>query len=127
MYRFIWLVPLLPLIGAAINGIFGRWFRFPEKLIGGIAVGSVALSFLISLTAVYSYGFGSEQQWPKPYVTTQTAFTWIAGGAVRQSLGQESPRETAAYPPIHSQEELTRLITEANGATSSIHFPPSSC
>ena len=43
MYRYIWLVPLLPLIGTAINGIFGRWFRFSEKLIGGIAVGSVAL------------------------------------------------------------------------------------
>jgi NADH-quinone oxidoreductase subunit L len=87
MYKFIWLVPLLPLAGAAINGIFGRWFRFPEKLIGGIAVGSVALSFLISLAAVYSYGFGGAQQWPKPYVTTQAAFTWIRGGAVRQSLG----------------------------------------
>ena len=87
MYKFIWLVPLLPLIGAAINGIFGRWFRFPEKLISGIAVGTVALSFLISLAAVYSYGFGGEQQWPKPYVTTQTVFTWIPGGAVRQSLG----------------------------------------
>jgi NADH-quinone oxidoreductase subunit L len=87
MHKFIWLVPLLPLAGAAINGIFGRWFRFPEKLIGGIAVGTVALSFLISLAAVYSYGFGGEQQWPKPYVTTQTVFTWIPGGAVRQSLG----------------------------------------
>src|SRR5215813_558969 len=87
MYRYIWLVPLLPLAGAAINGIFGRWFRFPEKLVGGIAVGTVALAFLISLTAVYSYGFGSEQQWPKPYVTTQAAFTWIPGGAVSQTLG----------------------------------------
>src|SRR4029450_3319207 len=87
MHKFIWLAPLLPLAGAAINGIFGRWFRFPEKLIGGIAVGTVALSFLISLAAVYSYGFGGEQQWPKPYVTTQTVFTWIPGGAVRQSLG----------------------------------------
>jgi NADH-quinone oxidoreductase subunit L len=90
MYKFIWLVPLLPLFGAAINGIFGRWFRFPEKLIGGIAVGSVALSFLISLTAVYAYGFGSEQQWPKPYVSTQTAFTWIAGGAVNQRLAPQA-------------------------------------
>jgi NADH-quinone oxidoreductase subunit L len=87
MYKYIWLVPLLPLAGAAINGIFGRWLRFPEKLIGGIAAGTIALAFLISLTAVYSYGFGSEQQWPNPYVTTQTAFTWIPGGAVNQSLG----------------------------------------
>src|SRR6266550_5899082 len=87
MYRYIWLVPLLPLIGAAINGIFGRWFRFPEKLIGSIAVGTVALSFLISVAAIYSYGFGSNAQWPNPYVTTQTVFTWIPGGAVQQTLG----------------------------------------
>src|SRR5215831_10776065 len=88
MYKYIWLVPLLPLAGAAINGIFGRWFRFSESLIGGIAVGTVALSFLISLTAVYSYGFGGSAQWPNPYVTTQTAFNWIPAGAVKQSLGQ---------------------------------------
>jgi len=66
MYRYIWLVPLLPLVAAAINGIFGRWFRFSEKLIGGIAVGSVALSFLISVAAIYSYGFSGNQLWPNP-------------------------------------------------------------
>src|SRR5688572_25013460 len=88
MYRYIWLVPLLPLIGAAINGIFGRWFRFPEKLVGGIAVGTIALSFLISVAAIYAYGFSGNALWPNPYVTTQTSFTWISGGAVRQSLGQ---------------------------------------
>jgi NADH-quinone oxidoreductase subunit L len=91
MFRYIWLVPLLPLAGAAINGIFGRWFRFPEKLIGGIAVGTVALSFLISLAAVYSYGFSGNAQWPNPYISTQTAFTWIPGGAVKQSLGTAQP------------------------------------
>src|SRR5437868_11169580 len=88
MYKYIWLVPLLPLAGAALNGIFGRWLRFSEKLIGGIAVASVALSFLISLTAVYSYGFGGNSLWPNPYVTTQTAFNWIPAGAVKQTLGQ---------------------------------------
>src|SRR5689334_10857290 len=100
MFRYIWLVPLLPLVGAAINGIFGRWFRFPEKLVGGIAVGTVALAFLISLTAVYSYGFGSEQQWPNSYVTTQTAFTWIPGGAVAQTLGysQQTPEPIKGQP-----------------------------
>ena len=96
MHRYIWLVPLLPLIGAAINGIFGRWFRFPEKLIGGIAVGTIALSFLITVAAVYSYGFSGNALWPNPYVTTQTSFTWINGGAVRQSLGQQHAAETAA-------------------------------
>ncbi len=91
MYRYIWLVPLLPLIGAAINGIFGRWFRFPEKLIGSIAVGTVALSFLISAAAIYSYGFSGDAQWPNPYVTTQTVFTWIPGGTVQQTLGYATP------------------------------------
>jgi NADH-quinone oxidoreductase subunit L len=91
MYKFIWLVPLLPLAGAAINGIFGRWLRFPEKLVGGIAVGTVALSFLISVAAIYSYGFGGNALWPNPYVSTQTAFTWIPGGAVKQTLGQAAP------------------------------------
>jgi NADH-quinone oxidoreductase subunit L len=94
MHKYIWLVPLLPLIGAAINGIFGRWLRFPEKLIGGIAVGSIALSFLISLAAVYSYGFGGNQLWPNPYVTTQTAFTWINGGAVNKTLGGQPAEAT---------------------------------
>jgi len=94
MYKYIWLVPLLPLAGAAINGIFGRWFRFSEKLIGGIAVGSVALAFLISLTAVFSYGFSGNALWPSPYVTTQTAFTWIPAGAVKQTLGETSESTT---------------------------------
>ena len=109
MYRYIWLVPLLPLAGAAINGIFGRWFRFPEKLIGGIAVGSVALAFLISLTAVYSYGFSGTAQWPEPYVTTQTAFTWIPGGAVQQTLGaaNESP---AAEGQVASPSPKSSLL-----------------
>jgi NADH-quinone oxidoreductase subunit L len=91
MYKYIWLVPLLPLAGAAVNGIFGRWLRFPERLIGGIAVGSVALSFLISVSAIYSYGFSGNSLWPNPYVSTQTAFTWIPGGAVKQTLGQAGP------------------------------------
>jgi len=94
MYKYIWLVPLLPLAGAALNGIFGRRFGFSEKLIGGIAVASVALSFLISLTAVYSYGFGGNAQWPNPYVTTQTAFNWIPAGAVKQTLGQAETSTT---------------------------------
>ncbi|HEY7784619.1 MAG TPA: NADH-quinone oxidoreductase subunit L [Pyrinomonadaceae bacterium] len=90
MHRLIWLVPLLPLAGAAINGLLGRKFRFSEKLIGAIAVGSIALSLLITVAAVYSYGFSSHAIWPNPYVTSQDGafkFTWIPGGAVDQTLG----------------------------------------
>ncbi|HSQ25362.1 MAG TPA: NADH-quinone oxidoreductase subunit L [Pyrinomonadaceae bacterium] len=112
MYKYIWLVPLLPLVAAAINGIFGRWFRFSEKLIGGIAVGSVALSFLISLAAIYSYGFGGNALWPNPYVTTQTAFTWIPAGAVNQTLGQTSESTTisVANRPVQVARPKASLL-----------------
>src|SRR4029078_10654701 len=89
MFKYIWLVPLLPLIGAAINGLLGRKLRFSEQLIGGIAVGSVALAFLISVAAVYSYGFGGHAEWPKPYVSGEDGFSFdcIPGGAVRVNQG----------------------------------------
>ncbi|MDQ3820583.1 MAG: hypothetical protein M3362_23270, partial [Acidobacteriota bacterium] len=93
MYRYIWLVPLLPLTGAAINGLLGRKFRFSEKLIGGIAVGTVALSFLLSVMAVWSYGWGSDARWPQAFVTTQFTYTWIPGGTVQITQGE---RERAA-------------------------------
>jgi NADH-quinone oxidoreductase subunit L len=113
MHKYIWLVPLLPLAGAAINGIFGRWFRFPEKLIGGVAVASVALSFLISLAAVYSYGFSGDSLWPNPYVTTQTAFTWIPGGAVRKTLAaptEGSEANTIANQPGAAASQGSSLL-----------------
>jgi NADH-quinone oxidoreductase subunit L len=89
MLKLIWLVPLLPLAGAAVNGLLGRPFRFSERVVGAIAVGSVALAFLISLGAVYSYGFGGSAMWPAPYVTSQDGFkyTWIPGGDMEITQG----------------------------------------
>ena len=111
MYKYIWLVPLLPLLGAAINGLFGRKFRLSETLIGGIAVGSVALAFLISVAAVYSYGFSGNAQWPNPYLTSQDGFSfnWIPAGAVSINQGthergmldaqKQAVERYAAMPP----------------------------
>ncbi|HWT00094.1 MAG TPA: NADH-quinone oxidoreductase subunit L [Pyrinomonadaceae bacterium] len=87
MYRYIWLVPLLPLLGAAVNGLLGRKLRFSERLIGGVAVGSVALAFLISVLAVWSYGFGGDARWPEPYIARQFSYTWIPGGATEITQG----------------------------------------
>ena len=91
MHRYIWLVPLLPLVGAAINGLLGRRFRFSERLVGAVGVGSVALAFLISVGAVISYGAGEHAVWPKPYVTSEDGafvYTWIPGGATAVTLGE---------------------------------------
>ncbi|HEX6625954.1 MAG TPA: hypothetical protein VF064_19715, partial [Pyrinomonadaceae bacterium] len=96
MHRLIWLVPLLPLAGAAINGLLGRRFRFSERLIGAVAVGSVALAFLLSVGAVVSYGFGEHAIWPKPYVTTDMVFTWIPGGAVEITQGETERAQASA-------------------------------
>ena len=101
MHRLIWLIPLLPLIGAGINGLLGRRLRFSETVISAIAVGSVALSFLIGLTAVYSYGYSSHAIWPKPYVTSEDGafkYTWIPGGAVE--ITQGAPERAAAMKEL---------------------------
>jgi NADH-quinone oxidoreductase subunit L len=43
----LWLIPVLPLIGAAINGLFGR--RFPQKMVSAIALAFPGASFLMAL------------------------------------------------------------------------------
>ena len=114
MHRYIWLIPLLPLAGAALNGLLGRQFRFSEKLIGGIAVGSIALAFLLSLAAVYSYGYSNHSIWPQPYVTSDDgafSFTWIPGGAVRLSAGAA---ERSASTPEHDQAPEASLTPRSS-------------
>jgi NADH-quinone oxidoreductase subunit L len=89
MSLLLWLIPLLPLAGAAVNGLLGRKLRFSERLVGAIAVGSVALAFALALVAVGRY---AASVWPAPYVTSQdgASFTWIAGGATEITQGQEA-------------------------------------
>ena len=41
----LWLIPIFPLAGFLINGIFGR--RFSKSLVNTVAIGSVVLSFLL--------------------------------------------------------------------------------
>jgi NADH-quinone oxidoreductase subunit L len=135
MHRYIWLVPLLPLAGAAINGLFGRKFRFSEKLIGGIAVGSIVLSFLITVAAVYSYGFSSNSIWPETYVTSQDGmkFTWIPGGAVRITQGsqerlsarvdEEAEKKLASLPSAQRDRPiLMGVIQEPRGSVLDVEW-----
>ena len=42
----LWIV-LLPLLGAVINGLFGRFAN--RQLVGALGVGSVAISFVLAL------------------------------------------------------------------------------
>jgi NADH-quinone oxidoreductase subunit L len=134
MYRYIWLVPLLPLAGAAINGLLGKRLRFSERLIGAIAAGSIALAFLLTLAAVYSYAFSSHALWPAPYVTSQDGafkYSWIPGGAVRITQGsqeraavtreEESVKKLAEIPPEERHNpQLIAVVVPGEGQRGSV-------
>ena len=50
--EFIWLIPLLPGIGALVNGVVGIRF-FSKKTAGLIAVSTMALAFVLSVVAFH--------------------------------------------------------------------------
>ena len=71
---FLWLVPALPLLGSAINGLLGK--RLPKPVISLVACGSVGVSFLVAAGLVLSL----IQRAPEERHVVQTLFTWIAAG-----------------------------------------------
>jgi NADH-quinone oxidoreductase subunit L len=73
----LWLIPLLPLLGSAVNGLLGA--KWPNKTVNMVAVGSTGLSFLCALEAVREFAQLSPQQipWVKQY------FSWIIAGNFR--------------------------------------------
>src|SRR6202042_1402992 len=86
----LWLIPLLPLAGFALNGLFGR--RFSKTVINTVAVGSVLLAFLWvlkSLSALGAFSGGLEQTHVEHY------FTWIQSGLLNISVDFAVDRLTA--------------------------------
>jgi NADH-quinone oxidoreductase subunit L len=75
--NYLWIIPLLPLLGSAINGLFGA--RWPNKIVNAVAIGSTGLSFLSALEAVREFFQLSPEQipWVKQY------FSWIVAGDFR--------------------------------------------
>ena len=71
---YLWIIPLLPLVGAAANGIFGG--RWPKKVISAVALSSTTLAFLAALEAVREFLSLSPNQIP----WIRTYFTWISAG-----------------------------------------------
>jgi NADH-quinone oxidoreductase subunit L len=73
----LWLIPLLPLLGSAVNGLFGG--KWTNKTVSIVAVGSTGVSFLCALEAVREFAQLSPPQipWVKQY------FSWIIAGNFR--------------------------------------------
>jgi NADH-quinone oxidoreductase subunit L len=75
MLEYLWVVPLLPLLGSAINGILGA--KWPKKIVNIVATGSTGLSFLCALEAVREFFDSGQALFHKEF------FTWIAAGNFR--------------------------------------------
>ena len=67
----LWLIPLFPLLGFFLNGLWGR--RLTKPLVNLIGVGSVALSFLYVLVTL-------AKLWPIDTPFSAHYFTWIQSG-----------------------------------------------
>jgi NADH-quinone oxidoreductase subunit L len=75
MLEYLWIVPLLPLLGSAVTGLFGA--KWPNKIVNGVAIGSTGLSFLCALEAVREFFESGQALFHKEF------FTWIAAGDFR--------------------------------------------
>src|SRR5262245_24488501 len=74
----LWLIPVLPLLGAIVNGVLGK--RLPKGLVGLIGAGTVAASFVLSAGAFM-------QMRADGAAVTRNYFTWIYSGAFRAEYG----------------------------------------
>src|SRR5574341_48863 len=93
-------INLAPLIGAAINGLFGKLItdkrgqKAAEKVIGFIACAAVGVSTALAFIAF----FGRE--WPvvngKPQIT-EHFFTWIKVGGFQADLDRKSTRLNSSH------------------------------
>jgi NADH-quinone oxidoreductase subunit L len=71
----LWIVPLLPLLGSALNGLLG--WKWPNKIVNSVALGSTGLSFLLAVEAVREFFANGQQTFRKEF------FDWIVAGNFR--------------------------------------------
>jgi NADH-quinone oxidoreductase subunit L len=78
---YLWVIPVLPLIGAAINGLLGR--RFKNTMVSTIALLFTAASFGWAVWAVWSVWPGSGVALPH----IETLGPWITAGSFSAPFG----------------------------------------
>jgi len=81
MIQFVWLIPVFPLIGFIINGLYGK--RLPKNVVGAIGAGVIGLSF--ALTVAIFLEFLKLPVAARP--VEKVVFTWIAAGAFSEPIG----------------------------------------
>src|SRR5437764_1756634 len=73
MLELLWLIPILPLAGAAINGLLGK--KFPKALVTAVGVGAPLLSLLVALGCLWQYAHGT---FPND-AYEQVKYAWTTG------------------------------------------------
>jgi NADH-quinone oxidoreductase subunit L len=74
----LWIIPLLPLLGSAINGLLGA--KWSNTIVNSVALGATGLSFAFALEAVREFLTLPPDKLPFP---PQHYFDWIVAGNFR--------------------------------------------
>jgi len=74
----LWIIPLLPLLGAGVNGFFG--LKWPNSIVNTVALSSTGLSFACALEAVREF---LTYVAPTGQIFRKEFFDWIVAGNFR--------------------------------------------
>jgi NADH-quinone oxidoreductase subunit L len=74
MIDYLWLIPIFPLAGSALNGLFGK--RLSKRAISFIACGASGAALLLALGCVSSL----LQMAPEERYSVRLFYTWISSG-----------------------------------------------
>src|SRR3990170_415985 len=81
MLELVWLVPILPLLGALLLGVSGR--RMTDAAVYATVVGSTSLSFATALGVAFAFAALPEESIP----VVRSYFTWFEAGTFRIEAG----------------------------------------
>ena len=81
MFDNVWLIPLFPLIGFLINGLFGKTIK-EEKVIGGIGAFAVLCSFAVACMTLFNIISLPVHE----RVHNVPIFTWIKSGTFQADI-----------------------------------------
>ena len=84
----LWIIPLLPLLGAAINGLFGH--KWPNSIVNTVALSCTGLSFACALEAVREF---LTYVAPTGQIFRKEFFDWIVIPSEARNLSSIAPQQ----------------------------------
>ncbi len=82
MHKYVWLIPIFPLLGVLINGLLRRWV--PKKAVGPIASLAVGLSAILSSLIFFEVLALAPEGRILPDIV---CYPWIATGSFQVDIG----------------------------------------